>query len=265
MDAWLRTSKYWAVGIYIAGANRYCKEQANLTPDWVTTQLKNGWRLLPLTVGRQARCNTNYKGKPRISADPTNNYEKARAQGRDQAVQHRRRRPKALGHREGQHALVRPRALRHLQGRCRESALYFLSAWTRKLHGEGYVSGVYSERVERHQDARRRAYRASGGRSRCPTRSGSPTGTARSSAHLEVLHQRRLDAPRPGPPVPGRPRREARRGVDQHRQQLPRPRQGLGARQGAAPLQAREARTSPTTRPSRRATAATRCARPSAC
>src|SRR5512144_231069 len=54
MDVWLERSPYWAVGIYIAGDNRYCAEQHNLDADWVAQQARKGWRLLPLTVGRQA-------------------------------------------------------------------------------------------------------------------------------------------------------------------------------------------------------------------
>ena len=54
MNAWLRQSPYLAVGIYISGASRACRVQPNLTPTWVTTQLRNGWKLLPITLGPQA-------------------------------------------------------------------------------------------------------------------------------------------------------------------------------------------------------------------
>lgn len=143
MDAWLTTSPYWAVGIYIAGDNRHCGDdmQVNLDPRWVTTQLRHGWRLLPLTVGLQASCSDRYRGK-RISANPVNGYATAKAQGRAEAgttVRAARR----LG--------IAARStlwfdLEHFTGgdRCRESALSFLSAWTKKLHSLGYVSGVYS-------------------------------------------------------------------------------------------------------------------------
>jgi len=145
MDTWLRTSPYWAVGIYIAGVNRYCGDdkQVNLDAEWVSTQLANGWRLLPLTVGLQASCSSvdRYRGK-KISPDPTANYATARAQGRTEArttVRAARR-------------LGIPAAstlwydIEHFTGgtRCRDSALSFLSAWTRKLHALGYASGVYS-------------------------------------------------------------------------------------------------------------------------
>lgn len=143
MDAWLRTSKYWAVGIYIAGENRYCKDQPELTPGWVSTQLRNNWRLLPLNVGRQAWCNTNYKGKPRISPDPTNSFEKARAQGRDEAVASIRA-AKALGIVRGSTLWYDIEHFDISKRRCRNSALSFLSAWTHVLHRRGWVSGIYS-------------------------------------------------------------------------------------------------------------------------
>ena len=47
-------------------------------------------------------------------------------------------------HRTGQHALVRPRGLRLENTACRESALSFLSGWTRQIRALGYLSGVYS-------------------------------------------------------------------------------------------------------------------------
>jgi hypothetical protein len=42
MDVWLRTSPYWAVGIYISGDSRACPDQPNLNREWIATQLRNG-------------------------------------------------------------------------------------------------------------------------------------------------------------------------------------------------------------------------------
>src|SRR5687768_7637277 len=56
MDRWRTGSKYWGIGIYIAGMNRGCDAQPNLTPSWVAEQSRKGWHLLPLVVGRQASC-----------------------------------------------------------------------------------------------------------------------------------------------------------------------------------------------------------------
>ena len=57
MNAWLKSSPFWAVGIYISGDSRGCRTQPNLTPSWISTQLSKGWRLLPITLGPQASCN----------------------------------------------------------------------------------------------------------------------------------------------------------------------------------------------------------------
>lgn len=147
MDAWLTSSPYWAVGIYIAGDSRYCgdDQQTNLTPEWVSTQLRNGWRLLPITVGPQASCSVRYRDHVRISPKPADDYAAAREQGR---VEARRtvRRAKRLGIVPGSTLWY---DLEHtpttdITARCRTSALSFLSAWTRTLHRLGYDSGVYS-------------------------------------------------------------------------------------------------------------------------
>lgn len=147
MDTWLTTSPYWAVGVYIAGDNRYCGDdkQPNLDATWVSTQLRNGWRLLPITVGLQASCSSvdRYQRKGhRISADPAGTYATAREQGRTEA-QTTVQAARSLG--------IAARStlwfdLEHFTGgvRCHESALSFLSAWTNRLHGLDYRSGVYS-------------------------------------------------------------------------------------------------------------------------
>src|SRR4051794_38899330 len=88
MNAWLRSSPFWAAGIYISGASRGCRSQPNLTPTWVQTQIANGWRLLPITMGPQASCNPRfprYGNDPRINASSANNYAAARKQGRAEA------------------------------------------------------------------------------------------------------------------------------------------------------------------------------------
>src|SRR5262245_60906485 len=86
MNVWLKHSPFLAVGIYISGASRACRDQPNLTPTWISTQLRNGWRLLPITLGPQAPCNARfprYGRDHRISNDPGTggNFGKARGQG----------------------------------------------------------------------------------------------------------------------------------------------------------------------------------------
>ncbi len=146
MDAWLRSSPFWAVGIYISGDSRGCRTQPNQTPQWVSTQLRNGWRLLPITLGPQASCNPSfprYRDDVRVNPSSTNNYAAARSQGRAEAVDAVEA-AKRLGITTGSTLWYDMEAYDIGNTSCRESALHFTSAWTRKLHKLDYVSGVYS-------------------------------------------------------------------------------------------------------------------------
>jgi Rv2525c-like, glycoside hydrolase-like domain/Putative peptidoglycan binding domain len=148
MDVWLRQSPYLAVGIYISGASRACRVQPNLTPTWVTTQLRNGWKLLPITLGPQASCNARfprYAHDVRISADPgkAGRYATARRQGAAEADKTVAA-AKALGLSPGSTLWYDLEGFDATRHGCRYSAMAFLSAWTRELHTLHYVSGVYS-------------------------------------------------------------------------------------------------------------------------
>lgn len=148
MNTWLRTSPFLAVGIYIAGDSRGCRSQPNLTRKWVATQLRKGWRLLPITLGPQASCHPSF---PRYADDASikskpgkaGRYKPARRQARREAV-------KAVDAAQDLGIVEKSTLWYDLEGfdlgntRCRESALAFLSAWTTKLHALDYVSGVYS-------------------------------------------------------------------------------------------------------------------------
>jgi Domain of unknown function (DUF1906) len=54
LQAW-SASPYRAVGIYLGGVNRACKD-GNLSASWVASTVSSGWSLLPLYVGLQAPC-----------------------------------------------------------------------------------------------------------------------------------------------------------------------------------------------------------------
>jgi hypothetical protein len=147
MDAWL-ASPFRAVGIYISGASRGCRDQPNLTPTWISTQLTNGWRLLPITLGPQANC---HPGFPRYGNDPVisgklnqqGQYAKAFGQGTTEASTAVAA-AQALGIVPGSTLWYDLEGYDVKNNSCRESSLYFLSAWTQQLHALGYVSGVYS-------------------------------------------------------------------------------------------------------------------------
>ncbi|MGZ4469672.1 MAG: glycoside hydrolase domain-containing protein [Nocardioides sp.] len=145
MDAWLTSSPYWAVGIYISGDSRGCPQQPNLSKTWVDTQLSKGWRLLPVTLGPQAWCTTRerYLKQVRIDPDPTSSYAKARKQGRAEAAKTVQA-AQGYGIAAGSTLWYDIEAFDTSRTNCRESALSFLSAWTNKMHGLGYVSGIYS-------------------------------------------------------------------------------------------------------------------------
>ena len=148
MDAWLKHSPYRAVGIYISGASRGCRDQPNLTPTWISTQLSRGWRVLPITLGPQAACNPSF---PRYGNDPVIStklnkdgiYARAYRQGAAEASTAVAA-AQALGIVPGSTLWYDLEGYNVTNGPCRESSLWFLSAWTRQLHALGYVSGVYS-------------------------------------------------------------------------------------------------------------------------
>ena len=148
MNTWLRTSPFLAVGIYISGNSRACRQQPNLTPAWISKQLTKGWRLLPITLGPQASCQPRFprysddvKINPAAGADKT--YAIATAQGLAEAsttvVD-----AQALGIPAGSTLWYDLEGFDITNHDCRESALRFLGGWTTRLHELGYVSGVYS-------------------------------------------------------------------------------------------------------------------------
>lgn len=146
MDAWLESSPFWAVGIYISGYSRACRSQPNLTPEWISTQLKNRWRILPITLGPQASCSTRfprYGNDKTINPDPTSTYKAARTMGRKEAVIAVDA-ATALGISPGSTLWYDLEAFNTGNTHCRKSAMWFLHGWTKGMHLAGYVSGVYS-------------------------------------------------------------------------------------------------------------------------
>ncbi|MFY1692136.1 glycoside hydrolase domain-containing protein [Plantactinospora sp. WMMB782] len=135
MNAWRASSPYRAVGIYISGANRSCA-QPNLTAGWVTNQTANGWRLIPIELGRQAPCSTRYTLL--ISTDPAT----ARSQGATAATGAVNA-AQALGIPAGS-AIYNDIEHYPSNPSCRAAVLSYLSGWTDRLHALGYLAGMYS-------------------------------------------------------------------------------------------------------------------------
>jgi peptidoglycan hydrolase-like protein with peptidoglycan-binding domain len=148
MNAWLKHSPYLAVGIYISGASRACRSQPNLTTTWVSTQLRQGWKLLPITLGPQAPCNPRF---PRYGSDPVirndpgqfGNFGRARRQGVTEA-QRAVAAAQRLGISAGSTLWYDLEGFDQTNTRCRQASLSFLSGWTSGIHTLHYVSGVYS-------------------------------------------------------------------------------------------------------------------------
>jgi len=143
MDAWRASSPFWGVGVYIGGANRRC-DQPNLDNTWVVTQIRRGWRVLPLWVGPQAACATRQFAEL-VDAAPDHGYAAARRQGvreANRAVDA----AQSLGF--AKHTTLWFDMENFDLGQsndCRRSALSLLSAWTRRLHHLGFASGVYGQ------------------------------------------------------------------------------------------------------------------------
>ncbi|MEV6103515.1 glycoside hydrolase domain-containing protein [Streptomyces sp. NPDC051940] len=143
MDAWLASSPYRAVGVYISGATRACS-QPNLTASWVTTNTGKGWHLIPIDVGRQAPC-TSYSNK--MSTDPAT----ARSQGVSAAAASVTA-AQNLG--IGAGSAVYSDIENYTPGStCTAAVLSYLSGWTQGLHDRGYLSGVYSSASSGIKDA----------------------------------------------------------------------------------------------------------------
>src|SRR3954470_23688624 len=148
MDAWLNHSPFLAAGIYISGASRACRDQPNLTPTWVTTQLRKGWRLLPITLGPQAPCNPRfprYGRDRRIANDPgpQRRFGKARKQGVAEAARAVTA-AQDLGISAGSTLWYDLEGFDQTNRRCRQASLAFLSGWTKGIHWLHFISGVYS-------------------------------------------------------------------------------------------------------------------------
>ncbi|MFG3662281.1 glycoside hydrolase domain-containing protein [Streptomyces sp. NPDC047706] len=143
MNAWQAGSPYSAVGVYISGSFRGCA-QPNLTASWVTNQTGNGWRLIPIDVGRQAPC-TNYSLK--MSNDPAT----ARSQGVTAAAGAVTA-ASNLGIPAGS-ALYSDIEAYTSTASCKAAVLSYLSGWTERLHSSGYLSGFYSSAASGIRDA----------------------------------------------------------------------------------------------------------------
>ncbi len=135
LTAWA-ASPYRAVGIYIGGTNRACK-QPNLTASWVQTTLSSGWNLLPLYVGLQAPC-VSQSGLAKVSTNVTSAATQGRAAADDAATQ-----AANLGLSAGNPVWFDMEGYKLNDASCTKAVQTFVSAWDVELRARGYLAGVY--------------------------------------------------------------------------------------------------------------------------
>jgi peptidoglycan hydrolase-like protein with peptidoglycan-binding domain len=146
MDQWWNNSNFTGVGIYISGRSRACRIQTYLSATWVRNQQARGWRLLPITLGPQASCNPRYPrygDDPRINPDPTSQYAAARRQAINEANTAVTA-AKGYGIAAGSTMFYDLEAFDITNRVCRESAMWFISAWSYRIKVLGYRSAMYS-------------------------------------------------------------------------------------------------------------------------
>jgi len=135
IKAWA-ASPYRALGVYVGGVNRTCK-QPELTAAWVAAVSGLNWRLLPIYKGLQAPCG----GKP---ADQKITPAVAANQGRA-AAGDAVAKAKALGMTSGSALYNDMEPYAAANASCRAAVLAYLSGWTKETHRLGYVAGVYAQ------------------------------------------------------------------------------------------------------------------------
>jgi len=135
MAAWLTSSPYRAIGIYIGGSNRGCT-QPELTASWVSTQRSAGWHLLPIYFGLQPYCTNS--GKPNWFT-AANAAASGRAAADDAVLEARR-----LGLATGSTIINDIEGYDSSDSTCRTAVLTYQSRWTARLHDYGFLSGFYS-------------------------------------------------------------------------------------------------------------------------
>jgi hypothetical protein len=135
LQAWA-ASPYRAVGIYLGGANRACKD-GNLSAPWVATTVSMGWSLLPLYVGLQAPCVSQTKLQ-RISTVQATAASQGRAAADDAAGL-----AVNFGLPSGSPVYFDMEGYSANNSACTKSVQSFVSSWVTELRANGFVPGVY--------------------------------------------------------------------------------------------------------------------------
>ena len=134
MKAWT-ASPYDGVGVYVGGVNRSCA-QPNLTSAWASTVSTQGWRLIPIYVGHQAPCTGRLNS---VKFTPASAAADGTADATDAVGK-----AKALGMLPGSAIYGDMENYTTTDAGCQTAVLTFISAWTKELHRQGYLSGIYA-------------------------------------------------------------------------------------------------------------------------
>ncbi len=135
LTAWA-VSPYDAVGIYLGGVNRACKD-GNLSATWVTTVRSLGWSLMPLYVGLQAPC-VSEAGLAKISQNLTTAATQGSAAADDAVAE-----AAGFGLPAGSPLYLDVEGYATNNAGCTKVVQSFVGGWVSELHGVGYVAGVY--------------------------------------------------------------------------------------------------------------------------
>lgn len=137
MRAWRKASPFEAVGVYVGGRARACKQQ-NLTPEWVREVNRMGWKLLPLYVGSQSPC-VKAANKQQFKMGKKNPWGQGAQEGRDAVA-----RAKALGLQRGSPLYLDMESYNQRDNSCAATTLRFVKGWNDRVRKAGYLTGFYS-------------------------------------------------------------------------------------------------------------------------
>ena len=135
LTAWA-ASPYEAIGIYLGGVNRACKD-GNLSASWVTTTRSLGWNLMPLYVGLQAPC-VSQSGLAKISQTLTTATTQGAAAADDAVA-----RANVFGLPAGSPLYLDVEGYATNNATCSQAVQAFVGGWVNELRPLGYLAGVY--------------------------------------------------------------------------------------------------------------------------
>ncbi len=135
LQAW-SASPYRAVGIYLGGVNRACKD-GNLSASWVATTVSTGWNLLPLYVGLQAPC-VSQSRLQRLSSTQATAVSQGRAAADDAAALAAK-----FGLPMGSPIYFDMEGYPGNNASCTKAVQSFVNGWVTALRASSFVPGVY--------------------------------------------------------------------------------------------------------------------------